>query len=67
MNEMTVKESIEVQGVMVRRLGEHVLVEVEVDGKWYQVIQEPIDSNFSHIIEPGGIRSIVNGSRTTPY
>ena len=50
------KDSIAVQGIHLFRLGEHVIVSVEVDGKWVEVIRERRDGSFSHIVEPGGIR-----------
>lgn len=47
-----------VEGIMLRRSGEDAVVEVEMEGKWYECIREPLDSNFSHIIEPGGLNDI---------
>lgn len=56
------KEKIEISGLMVRNEGQYVIVEVEIDGNWYQVIKEYsgfIESAFSHIIEPAGIRTVI--------
>ncbi len=56
------KDKIEIEGLMVRTLGNRVLVEVEIDGKWHVVIQEKVDSiegTFSNIIEPRGIRTAI--------
>lgn len=40
----------------LRAEGEHVILEIEVNGKWVQLIKERMDSAFSHIIEPAGIQ-----------
>ena len=56
------KETIEITGLMLRNEGQHVIVEVEIDGKWYPVIKEYsgfVESAFSHIIEPAGIRTVI--------
>ena len=56
------KDAIEITGLMLRNEGEHVVVEIEVGGKWYQVIKEfsgTIESSFSNIIEPAGIRTVM--------
>lgn len=37
--------------VWLRREGDYVIVAVEVDGKWHDVIREWWDSSFSHIWE----------------
>jgi hypothetical protein len=39
---------------------EHAVVEIEVHGTWVELIREPISSNFSHIVEPAGIRQAIN-------
>lgn len=46
-----------VSGVWLRRIGDKAIVAVEIRGKWIDVITEDIDGNFSHIVEPNGIRS----------
>lgn len=51
-----IKDSIVITGIMLRRSGSKVMVEAEFEGKWHPVITEFIDSNFSHIIEPSGMR-----------
>jgi hypothetical protein len=50
------KDTIPISGVMLRRTGNDVVVEVEIGGLWVKVIREPYDGCFSHIVEPGGIR-----------
>jgi len=39
--------------------GEHAVLAIEVNGKWIELIRERLDSPFSHIIEPLGIKRIV--------
>lgn len=51
-----VKDSITITGIMLRRSGNKVIVETEFDGHWHPVITEYIYSNFSHIVEPSGMR-----------
>lgn len=53
---LTHGDRISVSGVMLRRVGDHAVVEVEIDGRWVEVIREALDGNFSHIVEPRGIR-----------
>lgn len=50
------KDSIEIQGIHLRRIGDEAQVLAEVDGEWKLVITELINGNFSHIVEPSGIR-----------
>lgn len=61
------QEPIAITGLWLRNLGDHVIVEVEIDGEWHQVIREfcgPVECAFSHIIEPDGIRQAI--ARGTP-
>lgn len=46
------KTEIAISGVMLRRSGDHAIVEVEIAGEWFEVIREHLESNFSHIAEP---------------
>ena len=43
------------QAIWLRRKGDHVVVLIEHNGKWVELIREYLDSKFSHIIEPAGI------------
>lgn len=52
-----VRETVEVSGIFLRRLGDYVIVEAEVEGRWVEVIREHHDGAFSHIVEPSGIRA----------
>jgi len=45
--------------IWLRRQGDHVLVSVEIGGKWYCVIREHCESWFSHCISPTGIQDVV--------
>ena len=54
--------TVAISGVQAFRLGDHVIVRVEIDGAWCEVISERIDGAFSHIVEVGGIRK---AARTT--
>lgn len=36
--------------------GDYAIVKIEVNGKWVELIRERLDSSFSHIIEPSGIK-----------
>lgn len=51
------QEPIAVMGIHLFRIGEHVVVSAEIDGKWVEVIRERHDGAFSHIVEPSGMRS----------
>lgn len=46
-----------ISGIWLLREEKHVIVLVECDGRWVQVIREPADAPFSHIVEANGIRS----------
>jgi hypothetical protein len=53
---MSKQEAIPVTGIHLLRLGDHVVVKAEIDGTWIEVIREWHDGNFSHIVEPAGMR-----------
>ena len=40
------------------RQGNHAVVYVERDGKWYPAISEHLDGSFSHCISAEGIRGL---------
>lgn len=48
---------VPVTGIHLVRIGDNVIVNAEIDGKWVTVIEEYADSRFSHIIEPSGMRA----------
>lgn len=58
-------DTICISGLMLRRTGGEnnpsakVVVELEIDGVWQEVAEELLESNFSTIIEPAGIRRII--------
>lgn len=47
---------VEVSGIHLVRIGDHVIVNAEMDEKWVEVIKERHDGAFSHIVEVGGMR-----------
>lgn len=47
---------VPVTGIHLVRLGDYVVVNAEIDGKWVEVIREYHDDSFSHIVEPLGMR-----------
>jgi hypothetical protein len=56
-------EEISISGVWLHKRGNDVIVEVErklANGKfqWFEVISEPSEGEYSHIVEPEKIRSM---------
>ena len=49
--------AVAVDGIWLRREGDHAVVLVERDGRWLEIIREYIDAPFSHICEPNGVRA----------
>lgn len=43
----------------LRAEGDYAILEIEVNGKWIELVRERLDSPFSHIIEPAGIQSAI--------
>lgn len=56
---------IAIDGIHLWRDERHVYVEVDINGTWHKVIKE-LDGNFSHIVEPDGIRDAIRWNRTYP-
>lgn len=50
------QEPVPITGVFLKRIGQYAIVEVEIAGKWVEVIREHADGFYSHIVEPLGIR-----------
>ena len=50
-------QSVEVEGVWLRREGDWVVVCIERNRQWVEIIREFCEGQFSHICEPGGIVS----------
>ena len=44
--------------------GSDTVVYVEAGGQWVEVIREPYDSPFSHIVEPSGISRSIKEAAT---
>jgi hypothetical protein len=51
------KEPIAVTGIHLLRIGDNIIVNAEIDGKWVTVIEEYAEAPFSHIVEPAGMRA----------
>ncbi len=56
--------AVAVNGIWLRREGDHAVVLVERDGAWLDIIREHIDGPFSHICEPNGVRARETGRHT---
>jgi len=48
----------------LRAEGDYAILEIETEKGWVELIRERLDSPFSHIIEPLGIESRINGTGT---
>ncbi len=55
-----------VSGIWLRRIGDEVHVLFEHDGHWYMGINEFVEGNFSHIMEPLGMRARVERKQFDP-
>jgi hypothetical protein len=42
------------------RIGDHVYVKAEIDGRFVTVIKEHAYGSFSHIVEEGGMQKVVD-------
>ena len=60
------QEPITVSGIQLVRIGDYAIVNVEVDGKWVEVIREHVEGSFSHIVEPSGIRTKLAAKKHGP-
>ena len=54
---MKSNNSVPVQGIRLRKDGEHTIVDAEIGGMWIEVIRERTDGEFCHIVEPAGMYS----------
>lgn len=52
---LNAKTSHDVTGIMLRTSGNQVIVEAEIDGKWWEVIRDINEGPISHIVEPAGM------------
>jgi hypothetical protein len=53
--------------ICLRRVRDRVVVEIEAEtGAWIEVISEPFDSNFSHVIESIGILEAIREAGIDP-
>lgn len=51
---------MDITAIHLVRLGHHVVVKAEIEGRWVTVIKEHADGAFSHIVEEGGMRKLVD-------
>ena len=63
MSEKQVKHSAE-RAIWLKREGTDTVVCVEAGGQWVEVIREPCDCPFSHIVEPSGITRRIKEAAT---
>lgn len=45
------KTALQITGLMFRREGEKLVIELESWGSWFEVAREPLEGNFSVILE----------------
>ena len=50
------EKPVSITGVWLRRKGDQVVVAIEVHGYWVELVSEHYEGNFSHIVEPSGMR-----------
>lgn len=50
-------EMCPVEGIRLRKSGEHTVVDAEIGGTWVEVIRERSDGEFCHIVEASGMFS----------
>lgn len=48
-------DKIEISAIHLSTVGDHVIVAVEIQGQWIEVIRERKDNAYSHIVEGQGI------------
>lgn len=48
-------DKVEISGVHLSTVGQHVIVAVEIQGQWIEIIRERKDNAYSHIVEAYGI------------
>lgn len=54
---MTFQEPVLVSGIWLRRSGTRIVVAVEFNSMWHDVIVESQDRDFNRIVEPLGIET----------
>lgn len=60
---MSTEETVCISGLYLRRQGGKIIVTVEIDGRWVDVITESVDGEISHNVYPSGIHKALQGSR----
>lgn len=54
----------DITGISLTRVGDRAVVRIEVGGVWIDLISEPLDSPFSHIVNESGIAKAVSENRS---
>lgn len=49
------ENTVVISGVMLHVSGDDAVVELEIDGMWYEIVRCNMSGPFSHIVEPAGI------------
>ncbi len=61
------KDTIEIKGILAYREGDYLVVQAWMpDGKYREVIREPLDGPFSHCVHACGIRKGQIGVKEKP-
>ena len=55
------QKPLAIEGLWLRREGDKVIVLVQIDGQWTEVIRESAEGPFSHTVAPNGIRRRLAG------
>lgn len=50
------KQTVTISGLMLRAQGNDAIVELEINGVWYEIVACDMRGSFSHIVEPLGIQ-----------
>lgn len=53
------KQPIPITAAWLLTIGDKVIVRLEINGSWHDVIVEHKEGSYSHIAETGGIRAAV--------
>lgn len=59
-------DKVEISAIHLSTVGDYVLVAVECEGRWVEVIREFKDNAYSHIVEAHGIAQASSDARFIP-
>lgn len=60
------KTNMDISAIKLVRLGDDAVVLIESNGYWSEVIREPYDACYSHIVEEGGMRKAIEEQEPHP-